>query len=148
MSRATFLVLCTHNSCRSQMAEAFLREKLGDRMPAASAGMEPVAEVHPLTVEVMREKGFDLSEHRPKHCREFLGKVSVHTIAIVCERAAAACPSIWPGAMHRIESPFADPTEATGSPEERLAAFRRVRDEIEVATAEWVFELERLGVIA
>jgi arsenate reductase len=147
MSRGLFLVLCTHNSRRSQMAEAFLRSRLGERMSVASAGTEPGDAVDPLTVEVMAEKGLDLRDHRPSHYREFLGKAAVHTVAIVCDRAGATCPTTWPGALRRIESPFDDPAAVRGSREERLAAFRAVRDAIDARTAEWVAELEGLGVV-
>jgi arsenate reductase len=147
MSCGTFLVLCTGNSCRSQMAEAFLRRHLGERMEVASAGTEPAEAVHPLALQVMAEKGLDLKDHRPKHFRELLGRVPVHTIAIVCDRAAESCPTTWPGALRRIQSPFDDPAAVTGSQEERLAAFRTVRDDIEAEVAAWVAELEDLRVI-
>jgi arsenate reductase len=147
MTPGTFLVLCTGNSCRSQMAEAFLRRRLGDRMPVASAGTEPAERVHPLAVQVMAEKGFDLRSHRPKDLREFLGKVRVHTVATVCDRAAESCPSTWPGAFRRIHAPFEDPASAAGSPEERLEVFRRVRDALDEQTAAWVRELEALGAL-
>jgi arsenate reductase (thioredoxin) len=148
MSRGGVLVLCTHNSGRSQMAEAFLRRALGDRMPVYSAGTEPASAVHPLAVQVMAEAGCDLSTHRPKHYRELLGKVPVHTLVIVCERAAANCPTTWPGALRRIHSPFVDPAEIAASAAERVTAFRDVRHAIEVATRSWVGDLERLRVIS
>ena len=147
MTPGTFLVLCTGNSCRSQMAEAFLRDRLGDRMPVASAGTEPAEAVHPLAIQVMAEKGLDLRGHRPKDLREFLGKTLVHTVAIVCDRAAKSCPSTWPGAIRRIDAPFDDPAAATGSLDERLAVFRSVRDAIDARTAAWVSELEALGTL-
>jgi hypothetical protein len=71
----------------------------------------------------------------------------VHTLVVVCERAAANCPTTWPGALHRIESPFADPAAVEGTVAERLAAFRSVRDAIAEAADAWVADLERLGVI-
>ncbi len=145
MNPGTFLVLCTGNSCRSQMAEAFLRQRLGDRMPVASAGTAPEDEVHPFAIQVMAEKGFDLRSHRTKDLREFLGKTRVHTVATVCDRAAESCPTIWPGAFRRTHAPFEDPAAATGSPQERLAAFRRVRDAIEAQADAWVAELEAQG---
>lgn len=148
MSRGGILVLCTQNSGRSQMAEAFLRRALRDRMPVHSAGTEPAATVHPLAVQVMAEAGLDLTTHRPKHYRELLGRTPVHTLVIVCERAAANCPTTWPGALRRIQSPFEDPAAVEGSEAERLAAFRDVRDAIEAAAKVWVGDLERIGVIS
>jgi arsenate reductase len=132
------LVLCTGNSCRSQMAEAFLRKHSHGRFPVASAGTEPADQVHPLTVEVMKEVGIDLSDSRPKHLREYLGKVPVHTIIIVCDGAAKSCPAVWPGAFQRLLWPFEDPAAFEGTPEETLAEFRRVRDLIDTKAREWV----------
>ena len=130
------------------MAEAFVRRALRDRMPVYSAGTEPAPAVHPLAVQAMAEAGLDLTTHRPKHYRELLGTVPVHTLIIVCERAAANCPTTWPGALRRIQSPFEDPADVVGSQTQRLAAFRDVRDAIDVAAQGWVGDLERLGVIS
>ena len=131
------LILCTGNSCRSQMAEGFLREYHGDHFAVHSAGTSPAAEVHPLAVKVMAETGIDLSDARPKNSAEFLGRLPVKHLLIVCDRASQSCPRVWPGAMTRHYLPFDDPAEATGTEEQKLAVFRRVRDEIETAMKSW-----------
>jgi arsenate reductase len=137
MSKPAILVLCTGNSARSQMAEAILRRQLGDRFEVLSAGTEPAARVNPLAVEVMAEEGYDLSGQRPKHLRDYLGKVPVHTVIIVCDGAAKSCPAVWPGAYERLLWPFPDPAVADGSEEERRAVFRTVRDAIAARVADW-----------
>src|SRR5688500_154822 len=92
------LILCTGNSARSQMAEAFLRKYKGDRFTAASAGTEPKPHVHPLAVRAMNEAGIDIRAQRPRDVKEFLGKASVRHVLIVCDNANQSCPRIWPGA--------------------------------------------------
>lgn len=131
------LILCTGNSCRSQMAEAFLRAAQGDKYEVHSAGTEPKDAVHPLAVRVMNEIGVDISEQWPKSTRDFLGKVAVAHILIVCDNANQTCPRIWPGAFTRSFVPFDDPADATGSEEEQLTVFRRVRDEIAHSMKTW-----------
>ncbi len=132
------LVLCTGNAARSQIAEAFLRLHGGDRFLVYSAGTEPAAGINPLAVEVMRERGIDLSGNRPKHLREYLGTLPIHTVIIVCDAAARNCPAVWPGAQQRLFWPFDDPTAAAGSDAERLGRFREVRDAIEARVVEWL----------
>ncbi len=132
------LVLCTGNSCRSQMAEAFLRQHAGDRFEVYSAGTEPAAEIHPLARRVMAEKGIDLSRQRPKSYREFLGKIPVETVIIVCDGAAKACPSVWPGVIERLTWPTEDPAAFIGDEEATLEEFRRVRDELEARVLSWL----------
>lgn len=132
------LVLCTGNSARSQMAEAFLRQYGEGRFPVYSAGTEPAERVHPLTVKVMEEVGVDLSDARPRGVKELLGRAPVHTLIIVCDGAAKACPTVWPGVMERLSWPFEDPAAAQGSEEEQLAVFRRIRDEIGERVQDWV----------
>jgi arsenate reductase len=122
------LILCTGNSCRSQLAEAFLRAEAGDLVEVASAGSEPAGFVHPLAVKVMQEVGVELSGHRSKHLSEFLNW-PVHTVITVCGNADRACP-MFPGQVRRYHWDFDDPAKATGTPEEVLATFRRTRDEI------------------
>jgi arsenate reductase len=131
--RPLVLILCTGNSCRSQMAEALLRRHQGGRFTVASAGTDPKPEVHPLALRVMAESGVDMTGHRPRRLGEFLGKAPVRHLLIVCDRADGTCPRIWPGAYTRTYMPFDDPAEATGSEHERLMVFRRVRDEIDAA---------------
>lgn len=121
------LFLCTGNSCRSQMAEGFLRAFGGDAYEAHSAGTQP-SRVNPLAVEVMREVGIDISGQASKSVTEYLGQ-NFGMIVTVCDNAKKQCP-IFPGSALREHWPFDDPAEAEGSNEQRLAVFRRVRDEI------------------
>ena len=130
MNKPIVLILCTGNSCRSQMAEAFLRKYQGDTYEVASAGTEPKSEVHPLAVRVMNEIGIDIGQQRPKDASDFLGKAPVRHLLIVCDRANASCPRIWPGTYTRTYLPFDDPAHAEGTVEQQLEVFRRVRDEI------------------
>ena len=121
------LFLCTGNSCRSQMAEGFLRNMAGDRFEIASAGTQPVG-LNPGAVEVMQEIGIDISAHRSKHLQEFLGARFDYVIT-VCDRAKETCP-IFPGARTVLHWSFGDPASARGSEDDRRAVFRKVRDEI------------------
>jgi arsenate reductase (thioredoxin) len=121
------LILCTGNSARSQMAEGLLRNMAGDRMEVFSAGTHP-SQVNPLAIAAMEERGIDLSRHYSKSVDEFSGQ-KFDTVITVCDNAKEACP-VWPGA-HTIHQSFTDPAAAEGSDKERLAVFRRVRDEIE-----------------
>src|SRR5688500_9339577 len=123
------LVLCTGNSARSQMAEGFLRKYQGDRFAAASAGTQPAARVNPLAVRAMAEIGIDISGQRPKDVGEFVQDPNVRHVLIVCDNANQTCPRAWSGPFSRTFMPFDDPAAATGSDEEKLAVFRRVRDE-------------------
>jgi arsenate reductase len=127
-SRQRVLVLCTGNSCRSQMAEGWLRARFGDRIEAFSAGSNPSGHVHPLAIRVMAEAGIDIGGGRSKHVGEFLGQ-PFDTVITACDPAKEACP-VFPGRAERLHQTFDDPAEATGSEAERLAVFRRVRDEI------------------
>lgn len=121
------LFLCTHNSARSQMAEGLLRSRAGDRFEVASAGTEQTR-VHPLAVRAMAEIGIDMSSHASKTLDRFLGQKWDYVIT-VCDRANESCP-VFPGAGQRLHWSFEDPSAAGGSEAERLAAFRRIRDEI------------------
>ena len=141
--KPVILVLCTGNSARSQMAEAFLQKYKGDRFTAASAGTNPKPEVHPLAVKAMAEVGIDIGAQRPRDVSEFLGKAPVRHVLIVCDNANQSCPRVWPGAFSRTFMPFDDPAAATGSEAERLQVFRRVRDEIDAAVRDWVPESEQ-----
>jgi arsenate reductase len=124
------LILCTGNSCRSHMAEGVLREAGGDLLEVHSAGSKPAGYVHPKAIEVLREIGIDISGHGSKHMDEFLVR-DIETVITVCGNADQACP-VFPGQLNRHHWPFDDPAHATGSEEEVLAEFRRVRDEIRV----------------
>lgn len=122
------LILCTGNSCRSHLAEGILRAALNDKFRVASAGSKPAGYVHPLGIQVMQEIGIDISGHHSKHLDEFLSD-NVETVITVCGNADQVCP-IFPGQMNRHHWGFDDPAHATGTEEEQLAVFRRVRDEI------------------
>ena len=135
------LFLCGGNSCRSQMGAAFLNKHGGDLFEVHSAGLEPTGEVHPLTIRVLEEKGFDLSDHRSKSATEFLGRLPVRYLITVCDAAAKNCPSIWPGMQERLNWPFPDPASFQGSEEEVLAGFRKVRDAMEERVLTWLDEI-------
>lgn len=128
MKKPTILILCTGNSCRSHLAEGILQRALGEGYDVQSAGSKPAGYVHPLGIRVMAEIGIDISGHRSKHLEEFL-KQPVETVITVCGHADQACP-MFPGQMNRYHWGFDDPAHATGTEEEKLAVFRRVRDEI------------------
>lgn len=134
------LFLCTHNAARSQIAEALLRRYAGDRFEAASAGLNPT-EVHPLTRQVLKEVGVNPEPLHAKGTRDFLGRVSVRYAIIVCQRAEARCPQVFPFAVQTLRWTFDDPTEPQGSPELQLAKFRRVRDEIDARLKAWLREV-------
>ncbi len=121
------LFLCTGNSCRSQMAEGWLRHLDGSRFDVASAGTHPVG-LNPMAVTVMRESGVDIAHHRSKHVDELAGQRFDYAIT-VCDRAKEACP-IFTGATSVLHWSFDDPADAQGDEATRLAVFRRVRDEI------------------
>ena len=126
--KPTILILCTGNSCRSHLAEGILRAAAGDSLNVQSAGSKPAGYVHPLAIQVMKEIGIDISTHRSKHMDEFL-KEPVETVITVCGNADQACP-MFPGQVNRYHWGFDDPAHATGTDAEKLAVFRRVRDEI------------------
>jgi len=132
------LFLCTGNSCRSQMAEGILRASAGDSLDVQSAGSKPAGYVHPLAIQVMKEIGIDISDHRSKHLDEFLQQ-KIETVITVCGNADQACP-MFPGQVNRHHWGFEDPAKAEGTDEEKLAVFRRVRDEIKL-----VFEAYAAG---
>jgi len=121
------LILCTGNSARSQMAEGLLRHDAGGRFEVFSAGTRP-SHVRPEAIAVMRELGIDISGHRSKSVDEFANQ-SFDYVLTVCDNARESCP-IFPGKSVRIHRNFDDPACVPGSASERLAAFRRVRDEL------------------
>jgi arsenate reductase len=139
------LILCTGNSCRSQMAEALLRKFQGDKYDVHSAGMDPAQGVHPLAIKIMAEAGIDIIHCRPKSTTEYLGRQPVRHILIVCDRASQSCPRIWPGTSSRTSMPVDDPAEATGTEEEKLGVFRCVRDELAEAMNTWEPKREGSG---
>lgn len=136
------LFLCTGNSCRSQMAEGFLRELGGNRLAAHSAGTEPAERVHPLAIEVMAERGIDISDARPTNVGEYLGRLPVRHLIIVCQGANERCPRVFPGMLNRLFWPFEDPAAFEGTREEKLEKFRSVRDQIEARINQWLVETQ------
>lgn len=138
--RKRVLFLCTHNSSRSQMAEGFLHVRGGARYAAFSAGTHPRG-VHPLAIRAMAEVGIDISEaagHRAKSMEEFIGQ-SPDLVVTVCDDAAEACP-FFPSAKQQVHWGFPDPSAAAGTEEERLAAFRHVRDAISARVDQFLLE--------
>jgi arsenate reductase (thioredoxin) len=131
LSVIKILILCTGNSCRSQMAEGFLRS-LDPKLDVFSAGTHPAAQVNPFAVEVMREIGIDISTNSPKAVDDFVGTDFDYVIT-VCDNAKETCPVFTGSVPHRQHIGFDDPADATGTREEVLAVYRRVRDEICVA---------------
>jgi arsenate reductase len=127
-AKPVVLILCTGNSCRSHLAEGILRAAAGDILDVVSAGSRPTGNVHPLAIQAMREIGIDISGHRSKHLDEFFAQ-QIETVITVCSEADQACPT-FPGPVNRHHWPFDDPARATGTGEEKLAVFRRVRDEM------------------
>jgi arsenate reductase len=121
------LILCTGNSARSQMAEGLLRHDAGDRFEVESAGTKP-SQVRPEAIAVMKELSIDISGHRSKSVDEFAGQ-SFDYVLTVCDNAKESCP-VYPGHANRLHRAFEDPAAAGGSETERLAVFRRVRDQL------------------
>jgi arsenate reductase (thioredoxin) len=127
VSKPKVLFLCTGNSARSQMAEGYLRHVAGGEFEPLSAGTEPKG-LNPLAVEAMGEIGIDISRQRSKDVREFVGQ-TIPYVVTVCDNAKRQCP-IFPHTYKSLHWSLEDPAEARGSHEEKLAVFRRVRDEI------------------
>lgn len=121
------LILCTGNSARSQMAEGLLRHDAGDRFEVFSAGTRP-SQVRPEAIAVMRELAIDISGHRSKSIDEFRDQAFDYVLT-VCDNAKESCP-IFPGQTNRLHHSFDDPAAVEGSEQERLAGFRRIRDEL------------------
>jgi arsenate reductase len=126
--RKRVLILCTGNSCRSQMAEGFVNHALGSQWEAHSAGTVPAARVNPLAVRVMAEVGVDISRQEPKHVEALLDH-PWNLVVTVCDSAKETCP-LFPRSVEQIHVSFPDPADAVGSEEEKLAVFRSVRDDI------------------
>lgn len=138
MTKPTILILCTGNSCRSQMAEGILRNAAADLFEIRSAGSNPAGLVQPKAIAVLKEIGIDISGHESKHMNDFLDQ-EVDTVITVCGNADQACPA-FPGQVARYHWGFDDPTFAEGSDGEVMAEFRRVRDQIKL-----VFEAYAAG---
>ena len=121
------LILCTGNSARSQMAEGLLRHLANGGIEVESAGTAP-SRVNPLAIEAMREIGIDISRHRSKSVEEF-ARQSFDVVITVCDNARESCP-VFPGAPERIHWSYEDPAAVQGNHDEKLAAFRRVRNDL------------------
>ncbi|HDP54628.1 MAG TPA: arsenate reductase ArsC [Bacteroidetes bacterium] len=122
------LILCTGNSCRSQMAEGFLKS-FDDTIEVFSAGTEPSSQAHPLAIKAMAEVNIDISKNRPKSVDKFINQ-SFDYVITVCGGANDNCPTFTGSVNNRWHIGFDDPAEATGTDEEVMAEFRRIRDEI------------------
>jgi arsenate reductase len=133
------LFLCTGNSARSQMAEAFLRKYAGDRFGVHSAGLEPKG-IHPYTRKVLEEIGLDISDQHSKGLKKFLGNVRIAYLITVCDSAEKKCP-ILPGVSFRLFWPFDDPAALEGTEDEKLSKFREVRDQIDERIKSWLKEM-------
>ena len=135
------LFICIHNSARSQMAEAFLKQKCGDEFEVQSAGLEP-GRLNPLVVEAMQEVGIDISGNATKAAADFLksGKTFSHVITVCDETSAERCP-IFPGVATRLHWSFPDPSSFSGTHEGRLLKVREVRDAIKFKIDAWCHEV-------
>ncbi len=132
------LILCTGNSCRSQMAAAFLKS-FDRNLEVYSAGTNPAARVSSRAIQVMNETGIDISSERPKSVDQFLGE-SFDYVITVCDNAKETCPVFIGNVSNRLHIGFDDPAEAAGTEEEVLAVFRRVRNEIKERFFKWYQE--------
>lgn len=135
------LFLCTGNSARSHMAEAFLRKFAGDHFDVYSAGLDPDI-VNPLTIQVMEEIGVDMTGHYSKSVREYLGKEHFGYLITVCDHAEKNCPTTFLGIGKRLHWSFEDPAAFQGTDQEQLQKFREVRDLIEVRIQDWLKEIK------
>ena len=122
------LILCTGNSCRSQMAEALWESLSKGNWQSESAGSKPSGYVHPLAIQAMQELGIDISANESKSLDQFRNE-SFDLVVTVCDNAKESCP-FFPGAKQTLHWPFDDPADATGTDDEKMVVFRRVRDEI------------------
>ncbi|MCW7753381.1 arsenate reductase ArsC [Desulfobotulus sp. H1] len=134
------IFLCNGNTIRSQMAEGLLNHMGGDRFTAVSAGVEPGERVHPMAIAVLAEEGMDISSHQPKGIGVYLGKEAVLHMITVCDKAQQSCPRVWPGLPegNRHHWMLDNPSGAEGSEEEKLAAFRKVRDDLKAKIRDWL----------
>ena len=140
MEKLKVLFVCIHNSARSQMAEAFLKEEAGDRIEVESAGLEPGI-LNPIVVEVMKEAGIDISRNKTQSVQSLLdnGKNFDYIFTVCEETQAERCP-LFPGGGQRIHIGFPDPSSFQGSKEEKLVKTREVRDVIKKRIEEWAKE--------
>ena len=134
------LVICTGNSCRSQMAEGFLKS-FGKTLEVYSAGTHPADKVNPYAVRVMKEIGIDISGHTPDPVEKYLDTAWDYVIT-VCDGAKEVCPVFAGQVKHRLHIGFEDPADAVGTEEEVLAVYRRVRDEIKVSFKDFINHID------
>ncbi|MGK9477999.1 arsenate reductase ArsC [Melioribacter sp. OK-6-Me] len=137
------LILCTGNSCRSQMAEGFLKS-FDPELEVFSAGTNPSSRVHPNAVKVMKEVGIDITDNFPKNVNEFINH-SFDYVITVCDNAKETCPVFLGDVKHQLHIGFEDPAEATGTEEEILNTFRRIRDEIKRDFYQFYLEEKQKG---
>ena len=146
MAQMRILILCTGNSCRSQMAHGFL-QSFSSNIEVHSAGTRPAAHVNPLAVEAMMEAGIDISSHTPKNVTEYLGQEWDYVIT-VCGGANESCPAFTGKVRHRLHIGFEDPSEAIGTPEFIKGEFRRIRNRIKAGFREFYHtNIEKLTVL-
>lgn len=131
------LFYCKHNSCRSQMAEAYLKYMGSESFEVHSAGLTPEP-IHPMVETVMAEEGISLKGQTAKRVDLYLGKQAFDHIIIVCREGEAECPKLYPFSLHTERWSLDDPAEVGGDKEDVLAAFRRTRDEIKIRLKDWV----------
>ncbi|HOL31506.1 MAG TPA: arsenate reductase ArsC [Anaerohalosphaeraceae bacterium] len=131
------LFFCKHNSCRSQMAEAYLKKLAPDQFEAISAGLYPQM-IHPLVYLVMQEDGIDIAGQTAKSIDLYLGKELLDWVIIVCQEGEAECPQLMPLALHTERWPLADPAKKTGPKEEVVDAFRQTRDAVKQRVQNWL----------
>ena len=143
MKKEKVLFICIHNSARSQMAEAWLNEICGEFFQAQSAGLEP-GTLNPLAVAVMQEVGIDISQKKTQAVFDVLrsDQLFAYVVTVCDETSAEKCP-IFPGPARRLHWSFADPSRVAGTPEEKLAQVRRIRDEIRTRIEQWCAEVCR-----
>ena len=134
------LILCTGNSCRSQMAEGLWNHLGEGAWQAFSAGSDPAGYVHESAIAAMHEQGLDISSNRSKNVNEFLEQ-PIDLVVTVCDNAKDSCPTL-PGAITVLHWPFEDPAHATGSDEEKMEMFRQVRDQISARIASYLNEVD------
>jgi arsenate reductase (thioredoxin) len=141
------LFLCTGNSARSQMAEAFLRKYAGEHFNVYSAGLSPKG-MNPYTVKVMEEIGIDMSGHTSQSVKEYMGKMPFRYVITVCDDADAQCPTPLWHLGTKLHWSFEDPAAVEGRDEQKLAKFRQIRDQIEQRIVQWLKELNLVEVKA
>ena len=143
MEKKRVLFVCVHNSARSQMAEAFLKKYGSDRFEVESAGIEP-GKLNPIVVEAMRELGIDISNNQTKSASDFLkqGKYFQYVITVCDESNGERCP-VFPGVAYRLHWNFDDPSAFSGTPEEKLAKTRTVRDAVKARILAFLNDIPR-----